>query len=335
MTAGAARPRINLVAWDNGFGLTRELRLIADTLGAAGMDVHVSPVRRGKLRKWLRPWRMRALAWRERLRGRDPRALYAANLLIEHVRPEDLPLARRNLFSPHPEWCLAKDVALLPAIDLVLAKTRHAEPIFQQLGCRTAFVSSTSEDRMDRAVPRRRAFFHLAGRSQNKGTEALLALWRRHPEWPLLTVLQNPRTAQPGPPASNIDHRVGYVTDAEVRELQNSHRFHLCPSETEGFGHYLMEAMSVAAVTLATDAAPMNELVTPERGLLVGWSRTGRQALATTYFFDEAAMEAAVERALALSDAECEAIGARARAFYERNDREFRQLLAAAVAAAL
>lgn len=328
-------PRINVVAWDNGFGLSRELRLIAEVLGAAGMQVHVSAVRRGKLRKWLRPWKMRAIAWRERLRGRDPRDLYTANLLVEHIRPEDLPLARCNLFSPHPEWCLPKDVALLPAIDLVLAKTRHAEPIFQAHGCRTAFVSSTSDDRMDRAVPRQRAFFHLAGRSQNKGTEALLALWRRHPEWPRLTVLQNPRTAQPGPPVANIDHRVGYISDQDVRQLQNSHRFHLCPSETEGFGHYLMEAMSVGAVTIATDAPPMNELVTPDRGLLVRCNRTGTQNLATTYFFDDAAMEAAVERALALSDAECEAIGARARAFYDDNDRAFRRRLAEAVAAAV
>lgn len=331
-----AKPvRVNLVAWDNGFGLSRELRLIGETLGAAGIEVHVSAIRRGKLRKWLRPWQMRARLWGYRLLGQDPRARFDINLMIEHVRPEDLPFARRNLFSPHPEWCLPRDVALLPAIDRVLAKTRHAEPVFQQLGCRTTFVSSTSEDRMERAMTRQRAFFHLAGRSQNKGTESLLALWRRHPEWPQLTVLQNPRTVRPGIPAANIDHRVGYVSDDEVRGLQNSHLFHLCPSETEGFGHYLMEAMSVAAVTITTDAEPMNELVTAERGLLVAHASSGRQNLATTYYFDAAAMETAVARAIAMPDEECARVGARARAFYERNDREFRERLVAAVQAAL
>jgi glycosyltransferase involved in cell wall biosynthesis len=161
-----------------------------------------------------------------------------------------------------------------------------------------------------------------------------LALWRRHPEWPLLTVLQNPRTARPGASVANIDHRVGYVPDDEVRHLQNTHLFHLCPSETEGFGHYLMEAMSTAAVTITTDAAPMNELVTPDRGLLVACASHGRQNLATTCYFDESAMERAIERAITMPDEECAMLGTRARAFYERNDRDFRERLAAAVLAA-
>ena len=39
-------------------------------------------------------------------------------------------------------------------------------------------------------------------------------------------------------------------TDAELREIQNANLFHLCPSETEGFGHYIVEALSVGAIVL-------------------------------------------------------------------------------------
>jgi len=322
--------RVNLIAWDNGFGLTKNLRLLREALSAGGHRVEVSAIRRGKLRKIFNPLKTRVRVASRRLLGRDAR-LHDVNLMLEHVRPEYAPLARRNVLMPHPEWFDAKDAAALGAIDHVFTLTEHAGPIFQRLGKTVDYVGFTSEDRIDRAVPRERAFFHLAGRSQNKGTDALLALWRRHPEWPLLTVLQNPRTAKPGEPAANIRHLVDYIDDAELRRLQNAHRFHLCPSETEGFGHYLVEAMALGAVTVTVDAPPMNEMIDAERGVRVAYARTGTQNLATTYFFDDAAMERAIERVLGSSEAELDRLGAAARAWFERNDAAFRQRIAAAV----
>jgi len=324
--------RVNLIAWDNGFGLSKNLRLLGDALRAGGHEVTVTAIRRGKIHKLLQPLRLRARVALRRLRGLDARA-FDVNLLLERIRPEVFPLARRNVLLPHPEWFDPHDRAPLARIDRVFALTQHAVPIFEQLGKRVDYVGFTSEDRLDRDVPRERAFFHLAGRSPNKGTEPLLALWRRHPQWPTLTVVQNPRSARPGAPAANIRHLIGYLDDAQLKRLQNAHRFHLCPSETEGFGHYLVEAMSVGAVTLTVDAPPMHEMVTSARGVLVPYARTGTQNLATTYFFDEAQMAAAIARTLALSDAELDRIGAAARAWYEANERAFHERINAAVAA--
>ena len=323
---------VNLIAWDNGFGLTKNLRLLEAALRAAGHEVGVTAIRRGKLNKLLHPLRLRTRTWLRRLRGRDARE-YDVNLLLERIRPEVFALARHNVLLPHPEWFDPRDRAALGSIDRVFALTRHAVPIFEQLGQRVEYVGFTSEDRLDRGVPRERAFFHLAGRSPNKGTEPLLALWREHPEWPTLTVVQNPRAARPGAPAANIRHLIDYLDDAELKRLQNAHRFHLCPSETEGFGHYLVEAMGIGAVTITLDAPPMNEMIAPGRGLRVAISRTGTQNLATTYFFEAAAMAATIERAIALPDAELDAIGAAARAWFEGNDRAFRQRIGAAVEA--
>jgi len=322
--------RVNLIARDNGFGLSRNLHLLHDVLAAAGFDVTISGIRRGALRKALYPLKLRLGTIARRLTGRGAQR-WDVNLMLERVRPEYLPTAQRHVLMPHPEWFDERDRACLPILDRVFALTRHAVPIFEALGMRVDYTGFTSEDRLDAVVPRERAFFHLAGRSSNKGTDTLLATWQQHPEWPRLTVLQSPRVARSIVNAPNIAHRVDYVPDAELKRMQNSHRFHLCPSETEGFGHYLVEAMGVGAVTVTLDAPPMNEMVTPVRGALVPYSRTGRQSLATTYFYDQAALETVIERLLATPDADLERMGAAARAWFEGNDRAFRARIAEAV----
>ena len=331
--------RANLISWDNGVGLSRDLALIGAALGADA-DFHVSYTRRGrgKLRKYGRPLKVFAQSrWKavQRLFGVQP---FDFNIELEHIWPEYASWARRTVLVPNPEWFGKRDVAALSEVALVLAKTRMAEHIFNGLGCRTAYVGFTSPDRLDRSVPRERAFFHLAGRSRNKGTAALMALWQAHPQWPMLTVVQSPRVAKTVISASNIHHRVGYVSDDELKRLQNAHRFHLCPSETEGFGHYLVEAMSVGAVTLTLDAAPMNELVRPDRGILIPFARTGTQGLATTHFFDPAVMQSAVQAMLALDEAALARYGDAARQWYEANDAAFaprlRQALKGAAAPA-
>ena len=327
--ANAAPLRIQLLGWDNGVGLSRDLALLHEALSAAGHQVTLSKRGRGNWRKIGRWLRARAWALKALLRP-GPRH-FDLNIMLEHVFAEYLPAAERSAFIPNPEWCLRKDLALLARVDTVMVKTRHAQRIFNERGCRTRYIGFTSPDRFDPAVPRERRFFHLAGRSQNKGTEQLLALWRKHPEWPPLTVVQNKLTATPGPDAPNITHLVGYLSDDELKTLQNAHAFHLCPSETEGYGHYLVEAMSVGAVVLTMDGEPMNELVTPERGVLVPPARTGAQNLAVTYFFGEAEMVAAIEAVLALGDADIARYSQAARQWYEDNAAAFAPRLNAAV----
>ena len=324
--------RVNLIARDNGFGLSRNLHLLHDALAAADFEVTVSGIRRGALRKILHPARLRARTLARRLAGRGPQR-WDVNLMLERVRPEYLATARRNVLLPHPEWFDQRDRKWLPRLDRAFVLTRHAVPIFESLGLQTEYTGFTSEDRRDPSVPSEHAFFHLAGRSANKGTETLLATWRHHPGWPRLTVLQSPRAAREIVRASNITHRVGYIADAELKRIQNAHRFHLCPSETEGFGHYLVEAMGVGAVVATLDAPPMNEMVTRERGALITPARTGTQSLATTYFYDEAALEHAVERLLSTPDDELERMGTAARTWFEDNDRAFKSRIAEAVRA--
>jgi glycosyltransferase involved in cell wall biosynthesis len=250
-------------------------------------------------------------------------------IFLERIYRGVLPAAHRNLLIPNPEWMLDKWLPLLPQFDQVLCKTRNAERVFSQLGCDTRYIGFTSEDRFDAGVRRERAFLHVAGRSTAKGTEAVMRAWLRHPEWPRLTVIQSRDV--PKVTAPNIDHRLDYLDDAQLRQLQNAHTFHLCPSEAEGFGHYLVEALSTSAVVITTDGEPMNELVTPERGILLQPASQRPMALGTRYCVTVEGIEDAVERALALAPDACAAMGAAARGFFLDNDADFPQRLADAL----
>ena len=322
-------PLIRIFGRDNGAGLSRDLRLLEDTLAQAGCEVDIVAFGGGKGVNHLRETGLRL---QRRWRGRAD-----VQIFIERVYPRLLAIGSRNLLIPNPEWFHQDWLRHLPLFDRVLCKTAHALPIFEQLGCRATYIGFTSEDRMDAAIQRERAFFHLAGRSSAKGTAVLLDTWRRHPEWPRLTLVQGTRKAManPGnrarPQPHNIDHRIGYLHDREIRQLQNQHVFHACPSEMEGFGHSLMEAMSVGAVALATDGAPMNELVQLQRGCLVTPARITNKDLSPRYFVDPDGIEDGIDRMLRLDETEIHAMGAAAQAHYQQVDADFRRRLPAAV----
>ncbi|MDV2451014.1 glycosyltransferase [Xanthomonas hortorum] len=322
-----AFPMMRVISRDNGVGLTRDMVLMAQTLRAGGVPVQEVGFTSQRVHDTLRETRL----WASRaLFGRVPVQIFS-----ERVYARCLPLGQANLLVPNPEWLHLKWLPRLPQFDAVLCKTHHAERIFANLGCATRFIGFTSRDRHDAQVVRKRAFFHLAGRSTAKGTRVLLETWKQHPEWPLLTVVQSPRTAGKPVVAANIDHRVRYLDDAELRRLQNAHLFHICPSEAEGFGHYLMEALSVGAVTLATDGEPMNELVRPEHGVLIPVADVRQRRLASYYYVDAAGIAHAVETALALPQAQLDQLSANARAFYQASDAAFAARFRAAVMASL
>ncbi len=327
--------RINLLAWDNQRGLSHDIRLLSSALVALGHQVQVTrlgPHRHdGRRKAWLAHARM----WWQRLRHADPHATpYDINIALEHVRPDWFGLARLNLLVPNPEWLSPRSQRYLTRHDAILCKTRHAVELFSARGCRALHIGFRSTDCLQPEVPRQPTFLHLAGASRMKGTRRLLALWQRHPEWPRLLVLHSPHTATPpvGPLPPNIEHRIGYPGDVrEVRRLQNAHLFHLCLSETEGWGHYLVEAMSCGAVVLTCNAPPMNELVTAERGILIDAGEAGPFNLSTLHRFDEAALEVAIARLLAMSEPERAALGAQARAWFESNEAGFTARLDAAL----
>jgi glycosyltransferase involved in cell wall biosynthesis len=319
-----ARMKVRLIGKANGVGLSRDFELLAAALRGSGCEVTLyGCVRRDRKRR--RSFFTRLAARARGLRGGGPGAPFDVNLMLEHMWPQFLHEATRNILVPNPEWFDRRDLAFLGAAQRVWAKTALAERLFEARGCRAVRIGFDSTDRLDPAVTREQKFLHLAGRSPLKGTARLHALWRRHPEWPLLTIVQDPEAVAHPTRASKANIRVEsrFLSDETLRTLQNSHRFHVCTSEAEGWGHYIVEAMSVGAVTLTCDAPPMNELIVPERGVLLAARSGKRHNLATLSLFDETALEAAVSRVLAMSPAACESIGAAARAWFLANKQGF------------
>lgn len=326
---------INLIARDNGAGLSRDMHLLANLLREGGHDLTITGLgHRSRLSNRLRRLYARL---RRLVRGWFSgtfNARYDINIMLEHVRPESFDQAHVNILIPNPEWFREEWLRELTQIDLIFAKTRHAERIFSSLGCRTVFIGFTGNDYLDPDVPRQPTFFHGPGRSGNKGTMPLLELWAQHPEWPPLTAVWRRKHIElPAMPA-NVNLIREYLPEEEVRRLHNASTFHLCPSQTEGFGHSLIESLSTGCVTITTDAEPMNELVTPTRGVVVHAHEAGTQELATLYDFDLDAMRGAIERCISMSRDEQASLGHAAREWYEANDRSFRQHFLEAIAAA-
>jgi hypothetical protein len=319
--------QVRLIGKANGVGLSRDFELLAAALRACGCEVTLYGCerrdrkrRRGVVTRLL----ARARALRTRMQGARTGGRYDLNLMLEHVWPQFLHEAARNVLVPNPEWFDRRDLAFLPAADCIWAKTALAEKLFAARGCRTVHIGFDSVDRCEPAIARQPQFLHLAGRSPLKGTARLLALWQRHPEWPLLSIVQDPEAdGKQADAAANVVFHHGYLQDEVLRSLQNTHRFQLCTSEAEGWGHYIAEAMSVGAVTFTCDGPPMNELVNCERGVLIE-SRAGpRHNLATLCHFEEPALEREIARVLAMAPAQWNAIGNAARRWFLDNKHGF------------
>jgi len=202
------------------------------------------------------------------------------NIFVQHINPNQIPSAKHNWFIPNPEWCF-DDITLLESMDLILCRTREVERIFKNLNLNTYFLSFTTKDRyVENIKKQHQRYLHVAGSSEYKGTRAIITAWEQQNRFPYLTILK--MNIMPLN-STNLKIINRYVSQERVIRLQNECLIHLCPSETEGFGHYIMESMSAGAVVLTTNAAPMNEFIEDKR-CLIPYEKTSSQRLATLYY---------------------------------------------------
>jgi glycosyltransferase involved in cell wall biosynthesis len=326
---------VNIVAWDNGGGLSRDIDIISAALASQGWGVAYSglPVRtrsRSLLARASRRLRREARRLAAYLGGGTPPFL--VNLFLEEIAPAFIPLARVNVLMPNPEWFMESSVPFLPQMDRVFAKTVHAQRAFEAQGCSVRLVGFSGVDRCRGriAASQPTGALHVAGSSQLKGTEVVLDVWSAHPEWPSLQLIRATVDYDGKPVAWNRRHcppnvrlAEGKLGEDQLVMLQNAVPIHVLPSESEGFGHTLAEALSVGALVVTTDAPPMNELVLPDRGLLVAVQRSSPLHLGSRHFVDPSDLERGIEQALAMPQRERVRLGEAARSWFKEGEAAF------------
>ncbi|KAE9203240.1 hypothetical protein PF004_g18188 [Phytophthora fragariae] len=123
-------------------------------------------------------------------------------------------------------------------------------------------------------------FIHTAGTSVWKGTRGLVDCWVMSAGLPQLNVYIDDsafnylfppsykRKLERARSPVHIEH--GMLEPQDFCQLTAESAFFMCPSRSEGFGHYINQARASGGVVITTDAHPMNELiVSNEMGVLV------------------------------------------------------------------
>ena len=331
--------RANIVCWDGG-GLGTDIDVLTEALVRAGCEVRFKGRRHRRPRNRLHSLLMTAgVVLAQRWAALTDRPQFDVNFFIESVFPEYLPTGRVNGLFVHPEWFRDENLAHLPRLDFVLCKTPSGVEAFRGLSVTCRDLAFTSPDRRMPGLVRRGPIrcLHLSGQSAVKGSEAAVEAWSRHPEWPELTVVRRGRRyggeeAPPLLPLPNVRYETEYVPDAQLRQLQNDCEVHVIPSQAEGYGHVIGEAMSCGAVVVTTDAPPMNELVTSDRGVLIRVARSEPMRRSMRNYIDVADLEAKLNDVFAMSPERRAELGRKARAWYEAQDQRFEKALRAFLA---
>ncbi len=260
-------------------------------------------------------------SWQQTVMGRQ-----VADLIIhiEYIHRRWVNSAPKNILVPNQEWILGRNRILFPLMDRIACKTRHAVELFEGCGSEVQFMGFRTESRNIEGSERDPAqYLHIAGLSPLKGTECLLEVWARHPEWPKLTVVTRLPVSSDAKSATNIEIIDQHLPQSDLKTLQNLSATHICTSLSEGFGHYILEALSTGALVLTTDAPPMNELITDGSGIRVSFQNSAPRMQGYDFFVDPTDLERKIQVAIDLSSSERDSYSSAAKARYTEICDEF------------
>lgn len=291
----------NFITVDNGVGLSRDMKIFADTLNIKYNFVDYVT------NKGLMP--------------------ADVNVFFEVTKKSQLTTARHNVIIPNPEWFPSEWLSFIDRFDLVLCKTHHAQEVFSKyVGSRAVYIGWTSDDRYQEC-DKINKFLHTAGKSETKNTKPVYQAFTNYRQLTpngekslLITTSKHQGWLQSN---NYVEVSNSRLTEKNMRTVQNTFQFHVCPSEYEGFGHYINEALSCGAIVITTNAAPMNELCRPDYSILCPAFKLRHMGIVETYGVYADSIHEAVEVCNSLTNDEIKMMSKKARAAYESGKKEF------------
>jgi hypothetical protein len=328
---------VHLIFWKNGKGLDLHAQVITRLAEDNGLKVTASHIEKpghygtlweDHVQTRLHNWRLhRKLVRQARRHGSNMKSKpYDLCICIEDIVPTAFHIAKRIALVPCQEWFKKSQRRQAIKLDAVICASRLAETIFSRRGAKTYYTGFTTftPEETEPEFQDYGCCLHVAGRSFTKGTPTVIEAWRRHPEWPMLTVLGT-GNYRIGAIPDNVHVIERFLSIEEKQLLQSRHGLHLCPSESESYGHTIAEGMSVAALVITTNAPPMNELITPERGMLVDVSSIQPRGLDYRYLVNVNALEQSMNKVWSLSIGERKALGRQAKESFRQSTRDFKR----------
>lgn len=241
-------------------------------------------------------------------------------IFLELFSPKLAYHCRKKIGIFNPEWFMPHWKRHLRTLDQIWCKSRQAQDVFGRFNRKAYYTGFLGRYMHNEDVPRQRSCLHLQGRSTLKNTEAVLQAWRDYPDLPPLTVITTKPIKAP-------DHVtvLGRLPGDQLNTQLNTHRFHICPSRAEGWGHYITEALSTGAHVVTTDASPMNEHIYPDWGTLIAPAGSVRRYDVREYRIDSNHLAQAVFAADKLTDAQLDHQAEQARSHFLRRNDDFRR----------
>lgn len=301
--------KINLITYNNKYGLTNDMILLARFLKRTFRDrVEIKII--------------------DFFHYKAPQA--DINIFLETVSKILFKHAKINILIPNQEWFYRTWTPYLEDIDYVWVKSKYALNIFQTLlkdrrDC-VKFIGWRSLDRFDKDQKKDfTKFLHICGRSKHKQTQMIIDSWEK--DFPELTILYSPKDVdlEPRKDLDNIKFLTERLSEEELNKLLNQHGVHVCCSETEGYGHYIHEAKSTQSVLITTDAPPMSDYVDNDMGYLVKYSNKKplKKHLGSKYILDTEDFKRIIKEIKEQDPEDLRVKGEKARESYLKEARKF------------
>lgn len=249
------------------------------------------------------------------------------NIFCETLVNDFFPAAGKNVVFVNPEWWHKHFDEYVDNLDLILCKTRHAESLFADTG-KALYTGFIADDRLDKDIPRKQRFLHVCGGSRAKNTKPILEAWHEYGiPADLVVIGQHFEMASRARGVTWYP----YVSQSQLRRLQNECLYHLCTSCYEGFGHYIHEGMSAGNLLLVTDAPPMNEVPTLKALKIPVHHQTPLRKAMMSEVTPEAVKDAVLQ-ALELHPTAVRTTGGKIRKQFERGQEEFEESMSKVLA---